>query len=95
MVRPITPAEAMYDRYDDQGEHDAATLRAMTGLEPDNVEFTASAIKKRLEAREYYTQEFNLHTDWQRANDSQRAKTSEQIADLRSRIKPTNPSEVA
>lgn len=41
--------EQRYDHYDDVGEHDAATIRAMTGLETNgtNTDFTVDAITTR------------------------------------------------
>lgn len=48
MIDPNEALEAAYDRYDNNGEHDAATLREMVGMEtPDASEFTAEAIKAR------------------------------------------------
>ncbi len=48
MIDSYEALEATYDRYDDNGVHDAATLRHMVGMEtPDASEFTAEAIKAR------------------------------------------------
>lgn len=58
MVDPESTTEAMYDRYDDNGEHDAATLRAMTGLETDGTadDFSAAAIMARNPQFEFTTE---------------------------------------
>lgn len=46
---PAAQAEREYDRLDDQGQFDAATIREMSGLETDgkNEDFTAEAIIAR------------------------------------------------
>jgi hypothetical protein len=49
MVNSHEQSEEMFDRYDDMGVDDAATIRQKTGYEPDgtNDDFSADAIRGR------------------------------------------------